>query len=482
MTAPSPTPSAAPPDADGSVSRHAERGPVAPNPGPRRRRTATSAGVAPSDLRADRSRSDVILLGGAIVLVWFLVIALGRAWGIAIEARGENLVLYTPPLLGGYRLDPGIGFVVPVLTALALVALLPVASARLRWRNALAVSATGSLAWWVALASVDGSEALTRGLHWGDEYAAAHPAFTSDPRQFLATFTDALPTYSVQLRGHPPGVPLLLAALDRIGLGTETWTAVITLAVAASGVVAVLIAVREVAGEDVARRAMPFLVLAPTATWMAISFDALFAGVAAWLVTLLVLATARRGWRSDALAVGAGALAAVVILFSYGLVLMGCLVLAVVVARRAWRPLAVATVAAVALTVALVPFGFWWLTGLAATTVEYHTLDVDRPYGYFLVNNLSAWFLAIGPATLVALAFLRSRRLWILVGGGLAAVVVADLSGLSNGEVERIWLPFTVWVLPAAAVLGGHRWATRGWLAAQAATAIVLAWFIQAHW
>mgnify|MGYP006976401301 CR=1 FL=1 len=36
-------------------------------------------------------------------------------------------------------------------------------------------------------------------------------------------------------------------------------------------------AVREIAGEATARRALPFLVLAPTATWMVVSFDALFA-------------------------------------------------------------------------------------------------------------------------------------------------------------------------------------------------------------
>lgn len=438
--------------------------------------------LVPAPLHRDRSRADVIVLGGAVVALWMLVIALGRTWGILLESQGRNIVLYTPPVLGGYRLEHDLRFLIPVVTAAVLVGVVPWLAQRVRWGAAMLVAAAGSLAWWIALAAVDGVEALTRGLYWTDDYAPTHGFFTTDPAGFLATFTDSVPGYSIQVRAHPPGMPLILAALARIGLGTEAWTAVVTFAVAASGVVAVLIAVREVAGEAMARRALPFLVLAPTAAWMAITFDALFAGAAAWLVTLLVLAAKRSGRRADALAVGAGVLAAVAALFSYGLVLMGCLVLAVAVALRAWRPLAIATVSAVAVVVALVPFGYWWITGLEATRVEYYTLDVDRPYGYFLFNNLAAWFLVIGPATVVALAFLRDRRLWILVGGGLAAVAAANLSGLSNAEVERIWLPFTIWVLPAAAVLGGRGWTTRAWLAAQAGTAIVLAWFIRTHW
>jgi len=443
---------------------------------------ASNPSPDPPALRQGRSRADVIVLGVAIVAVWFLVIALGRTWGIWLEGQGRNIVLFTPPVLGGYRPERDLRFLIPVVAAVALIAVVPRLALRARWSIAMVTAAAGSLVWWLALAAVDGADAFTRGLYWNDDYASTYAYFTGDPGGFLATFTDALPGYSIQLRAHPPGVPLVLAGLAKVGLGTEAWTAVLTYAVAASGVVAVLIAVREIAGESTARRALPFLVLAPAATWMAVSFDALFAGAAAWLITLLVLAATRTGRRADLLAVGAGVLAAVAALFSYGLVLMGCLVLAVAVAFRAWRPLAIATVTAAGLVVALVPFGYWWITGLEATSVEYYTLDVDRPYSYFLFNNLSAWFLVIGPATVVALAFLRDRRLWILVGGGLAAVAAANLSGLSNAEVERIWLPFTIWVLPAAAVLGGRGWVTRGWLGAQAATAIVLAWFIRTHW
>ncbi|MEW1589057.1 hypothetical protein AB0283_26850, partial [Micromonospora vinacea] len=52
------------------------------------------------------------------------------------------------------------------------------------------------------------------------------------------------------------------------------------------------------------------------------------------------------------------------------------------------------------------------------------------------------------------------------------AVVAADLSGLSKAEVERIWLPFVVWLLVAAAHLPPA--AQRLWLAGQVLTALAV--------
>ncbi|MGW1450396.1 hypothetical protein ACWCO3_19240, partial [Micromonospora sp. NPDC002411] len=60
---------------------------------------------------------------------------------------------------------------------------------------------------------------------------------------------------------------------------------------------------------------------------------------------------------------------------------------------------------------------------------------------------------------------------WLPVAAAVA-VLAADLSGLSKAEVERIWLPFAVWLLVATAHLprGHQRW----WLAGQAATALAV--------
>jgi hypothetical protein len=54
------------------------------------------------------------------------------------------------------------------------------------------------------------------------------------------------------------------------------------------------------------------------------------------------------------------------------------------------------------------------------------------------------------------------------------------ISGMSKGEVERIWLPFTVWLLPAGAALSAGR-ASR-WLGLQAAIAIVVAATVRTSW
>ncbi|HEV7964076.1 MAG TPA: hypothetical protein VGP57_16175 [Actinoplanes sp.] len=62
----------------------------------------------------------------------------------------------------------------------------------------------------------------------------------------------------------------------------------------------------------------------------------------------------------------------------------------------------------------------------------------------------------------------------------LAAVLLADLSGLSKAEVERIWLPFAVWLPAGAALLpAGDR---RGWLAVQATTALLINHLLLTVW
>jgi hypothetical protein len=100
-----------------------------------------------------------------------------------------------------------------------------------------------------------------------------------------------------------------------------------------------------------------------------------------------------------------------------------------------------------------------------------------RPYSYFLLGNLAAFGVAVGPATAVALASLRHRGTWILVAGGLAMVALADLSGLSKGEVERIWLPFVPWVMVATSELS-----PRIWLGLNAAFAVLVELALNTTW
>ncbi|MEX2459333.1 MAG: hypothetical protein WD770_10160 [Actinomycetota bacterium] len=255
------------------------------------------------------------------------------------------------------------------------------------------------------------------------------------------------------------------------------------IALGASAAPAALIAAREVAGEDAARRAAPFVALAPFALWVATSMDGAYLGIGAWSVALLVLATGRTGARSRALAAGGGAVFGIGLLLSYGLAPLALVPAAVAIRRRRPDVLAVFGMGAAVPLAMAAAAGFWWPDGLAASRRRYAVgIARLRPYGYFLVANLAALALAVGPAVAAGLARLRDRGLWLLAGGALAAVVLADLSGLSKGEVERIWLPFMPWLVLACAALGrggrGGGGSRRGWLGAQAGLALVvqIAW------
>jgi hypothetical protein len=250
----------------------------------------------------------------------------------------------------------------------------------------------------------------------------------------------------------------------------------------ALAVPAVLVAMREVADESTARAAAPFVAVAPVAIWVATSADALFAGVSAWAVTLMILATGPSGGRRTVYAVAGGLLFGVTAFLSYGLVLLAIIPAAVAIHRRCWLPLAIAALGAATVFAGFAMAGFWWFDGLAATHTQYYAgVASRRPYLPFLLVDLACFVIALGPALAVALGRLRDRRIWLLVGSALAAVGLAALSGMSKGEVERIWLPFSIWVLPAGAVLAlGPRRA--GWLASQVAFTVVLQTLVRSPW
>jgi len=66
-------------------------------------------------------------------------------------------------------------------------------------------------------------------------------------------------------------------------------------------------------------------------------------------------------------------------------------------------------------------------------------------------------------------------------------VVIADLTGMAKGEVERIWLPFTPWILVAGLALftgtgSRARWRASGWLALQVVAAVVTQTLVNSPW
>ena len=107
-----------------------------------------------------------------------------------------------------------------------------------------------------------------------------------------------------------------------------------------------------------------------------------------------------------------------------------------------------------------------------------------RPYGYFLVANLAATAIAVGPAVWVGLVRLRDRNLWMLAAGASIAIVLADVSGLSKAEVERIWLPFFPWLVAAASGAFAHRTASvrRAWLGLQVGWALLVQGMVYSPW
>src|SRR5206468_8039829 len=113
-------------------------------------------------------------------------------------------------------------------------------------------------------------------------------------------------SWITHVSGHPPGALLTFVWLDRIGLGGGAWAGLLCLLVGSSAAAAIVVAVRALAEERIARLAAPFVAVAPTAIWIAVSADGYFAGVAAWGIALLAL-SARAAVRGPVVAAaGAG--------------------------------------------------------------------------------------------------------------------------------------------------------------------------------
>ncbi|MGI5219618.1 hypothetical protein [Nocardia sp. CA-290969] len=441
----------------------------------------------PIEITAARPRVRGELLGaGAAAL---LVLAAFTVPQIASESWRERLFAGAAPIFGWWSPHIGWGTVPAVALAAAVVARGPAVARRLGWRALLAAGYVTALAWAFALALVDGWErGFTARLADGHEYLAEVPG-VSDIPLMLDTFTDRIldgqpDSWTTHVSGHPPGALLFFTLLDRLGLGGPTWAGIVCVVIGCSAPIAVAVALRALGSEDRARTALPFLVLAPAAIWIAVSADAVFAGVTAWAVALLALAT--RAGPVVPTAGAAGMLFGFGIYLNYGLVLMGFVAVAVLVAGRTARPLLPAVLGALLVVAAFTVAGFWWFDGYHLVVERYYQgIATERPYGYWWWGNLAATVCVVGLATAAALpralTRLRVREpAALLVAGALCAIAAADISGLSKAETERIWLPFDMWLLAATAYLPYAR--ARPWLAVQAAGALVLVHLLFTNW
>jgi methylthioxylose transferase len=414
------------------------------------------------------------------LIAWAGLIVACHAWGLTYD--NVAIKLEAPPLYGEFitRLDAGVLWA--LATAAVVLAGAPLVVRHASWRVLLLAVGVVGLAWPLSLTMIEGTEEISDPLLVSTQYLLAVPQVES-PGAFLDGFVQNIDDYPAHVRAHPPGMVLGLWGLDQVGLGGEWAAAFAILIAAATAAPAVLITMRALAGEEAARRAAPYLVLAPLALSIATTADALFMAVGAWAVCAVVLAILSSGTRSNFLALVGGLLFGLTIFLNYGLVLLALVPLFVSLRERRLMPIAVASAGGLVVVIAFLAAGFWWLDGLAATRREYsQSVASVRPYEFFVFNNLAASALVLGPVAIVGLARLRDRAIWVLVGGALAAILVADLSGLSKAEVERIWLPFLIWMLLATAALpSSPRW-MRSLLATQAVLTILIGVHVEQIW
>ncbi|HEX3780349.1 MAG TPA: hypothetical protein VHX38_11825 [Pseudonocardiaceae bacterium] len=420
----------------------------------------------------------------------FVVLVALQGWRLLHS--GDDLFLFFPPLLAWWQPHVGIGTGPAIALALLTVGYGPQLAARLRWRPLLLTAYATSVGWILFLALAEGfNTGVASKLTSPDEYLHDVPEVSNIAamlREFTSRIVDGrADQWTTHVAAHPPGAFLVFLWLNRIGLAGGGAAGIFCILVGGSACVAVAVTLRALGAEHLARAALPFGVLIPAAVWIGVSADGMFAGVLAWGIALLAIGATGRGVRADLAALAGGLLLGYTLYLSYGLALAGLLPLVVIGLTRRLRPTLLAVLGVAVVVAAFTASGFWWLRGYQLTAILYtQSIAKHRPYAYFLFADLAAFAFTIGPAALAGLRRLAVavRRppiaLTLLVGAALAAILLADLSGFSKAEVERIWLPFAVWLIVPCALLDKR--SARWWLAGQAVLALLVDHLLITPW
>lgn len=451
--------------------------------------TRCTAGLAPRtrdrEAPGDAPPSPSLTPAVVALVLGLVVVVAARLWGNHVYWADRRSVIGAAPFFGRWDVEWRWWLLAAVAVAAVVAARAPDLASRLTWRKLVVAAWALAAAWAVTLAASEGLSRLAEPLVTRFEYYAIADQVDGVGR-FLSTYVDRLGEYPTHVKSHPPGMVVVYWVLDQVGLGSPGWAAVFVIGAGTSAVVAVLLSVRSLADEATARAAAPFVAVAPAALWVASTADAVFAAAAAWATWLAVAATDRHGRAAGILAAAAGVALGCALHLSYGLVLAGAVPLAVVLYRRRFALIPLIGLATVAVTGLFLLGGFWWFDGLSATRGFYEESSAaHRPYWYSLVGNLGILALVVGPAAVAGWGLLvagwrRCAGLAVLVGAAGLGVLISNVSGLSKAETERIWLPFTPWLLAAAALVPA-RW-SRPALAASAATALVLETWLVGPW
>ena len=445
-----------------------------------------------------RYRADLVWTGVicTVVVLAFWVPHLHLPWLTPLVPQNpqqEHPLAGTAPILGVWLPHHNSSTVCAVVLALAVVAWGPTVARRLAWRPLVVVAWLVATVWTVSLTLIDG---VVRGWvgrmngtggylaqlpHGGSVHSLVHGFAAHIP-------VDSAQPWDISIAGNPPGALLTFFGLDRLGLGGPWWASALCVVVGTSSAAAVIVAVRALGDEDLARRAAPFVALAPLAVWVGVSSDGYYAGVAAWGLALLAVAAGRVTAYPVPVAFASGLLLGWSVYLDYGLVLLALPAVAVLVVARNGRPVAGALAGALVVAATFTGLGFWWPHGLTLLRQRYWAgIAGARPFAYWVWGDLVALTCAIGVPAAVGLrrafdrdALRRRSGLHVLLVSFVVVVVCADLSGLSKAETERIWLPFAVWLVAAPALLPTrcHRLS----LAAQAAGALVINSLLLTNW
>jgi hypothetical protein len=450
-------------------------------------------------VRVARRESAAVAVGVVLVAAAFVLPRLH--WGVRprLDVDQERFGTHAgaTPIFGAWEIHASWGTGPAILIAVAAVVWGPAVAQRLSWRALTLGTWATACVWAFALAMIDGWQRGFAGrLTTRDEYLSQVPTITDIPaavRTFSSRIVDYQPnSWTTHVSGHPPGALLTFVWLDRIGLHGGAWAGLLCLLVGSSAAAAVVIALRALADERTARLAAPFVAVAPTAIWVAVSADGYFAGVAAWGLALLAVAVHRSVRFPALVAAGAGLLLGWCVFLSYGLMLLGLPALAVLVSASDWRAvlraLGPAALTSLAVAVAFAVAGFYWFDGYTLVQQRYwQGIAKDRPFQYWSWANLACVVCAIGLGSVAGISRLfdpaairRRSGFHLVLLAMLAAIAFADLSMLSKAEVERIWLPFTIWLTAAPALLPVR--SHRLWLAVNAIGALLVNTVIVTNW